>query len=651
MGQDSPFQSFRGTRLHDLLAAQLAEAGSGSGQADLSGLVPLIDAAYRGRDQELEEARATASGLAEELQQAKNDQQRLAAAFEEQTLRFKAALDHMSQGLCFFDADKRLVVSNRRYAEMYGLSPDQIRPGMSLAEIVALRARVGGDPKMGYDEYINWVPSRDSVNSPIGMVVELRNGRSMAIRHWPLSDGGYVATHEDVTERRAVEAKIAHMAHHDALTGLPNRVLFRDRLQRALAGFGRGQQCAVLYLDLDYFKTINDTLGHPLGDALLGAVGERLCRSVRQSDTVARLGGDEFAVVQCDIRGAVNAMHLAERLVCDLRAPFELDGHQVAIGTSIGIALAPMDGTDPDQLMKHADLALYSAKLQGRGRYSFFKPEMAALMEQRRSLELELRLALAAREFRVHYQPLVALSSGRVSGFEALLHWNSPRRGLVSAPEFIELAEEIGLTVPIGQWVLAHACAEAARWPEEVRLSVNISTEQFRSGTLTAAVTSALTSSGLAASRLELEITETAVIHDAAATRAALLELKALGIRIALDDFGTGYSSLSYLREFPFDRIKIDRSFVRDLSRRSDSIAIARAVIALCGSLGLATTAEGVETEEQLAILRAERCDEAQGYLFGRARPASDVAAVLDALSHEARAWTMPETLVAELHG
>ncbi len=637
--------------MHTILAEQIGMATGASGEPDLARLLALVDAAYCRRDREVEELRRRAGQLSRQLRDETSERERAAAEVAEQTLRFRIALDYMSQGLCFFDAGQRLLLSNRRYAEVYGLLPEQIRPGMTLREIVALRATAGSDPAIPFEEYVSQVPSIDSINSPTGKVVQLRNGRSIAIRHQPMQDGSYVATHEDVTERCAAEARIVHMAHHDALTGLPNRVLFRDRLQQALAGVERGQNCAVLCVDLDYFKTVNDTLGHPLGDALLSAVTERLRRSVRKSDTVARVGGDEFAIVQFGVHDASNASNLAERLVCDLAVPFDIGGHQVVIGSSIGIALAPIDGTDPDQLMKSADLALYSAKVQGRGRFSFFKPEMASLMEQRRMLELELRLALGAREFHLMYQPLVEAGTARVRGFEALLRWNSPRRGAVAVSEFLPLAEEIGLIVPIGEWVLAEACAEAARWGEDMRLAVNISAEQFKSGTLPGAIVAALQKSGLPAHRLELEITETAIIQDPEATRVALLRLKGLGVSIALDDFGTGYSSLSHLREFAFDRIKIDRSFVRELTRRRDSIAFVRALVGLCGSLGIGITAEGVETEEQLAILSAERCDEMQGYLFGHPCSAAELPALVDSIAECRRGAGSFASLFAELPG
>ena len=611
---------------HELLSTQLDQASGYSGAVDLGRLLPLIGATYSALEHERDALARALNGSTDRLQQLEAQQQDLDAALRSQTQRFKIALDYMSQGLCFFDHEKRLIVSNRRYAEIYGLLPSQISPGMTLPEIVELRRTVGTDPVMPYDDYINFVPSRDSVYSLTGIVVELRNGRAVAIRHQPLDDGGYVATHEDVTERLAAEAQIAHMAHHDALTELPNRLLFRERLQEALDRIGPDRLCAVLYLDLDYFKTINDTLGHPIGDSLLRAVTERLRLSVRQSDTVARLGGDEFAIVQGSVADAVDAANLAERLVDDLSRTYVLDGHQVVIGSSIGIALGPNDGTEPDQLMKRADLALYSAKLQGRSRYCFFRPEMSAVAEHRRSLQVALRRALAGGEFVVHYEPLVQLSSGRVVGFEAMLHWHQPAHALMPTTEFMPLAEEIGLSRDLDRLVLNRACTEAADWADQVRVAVTLSAKQFRDDGLVAMVSAVLDRSGLPASRLELEVTESAAMQDATTTRAILRDLKALGVRLALDDFGAGHLFLRYLHEFPFDRVKLDRAFVSGLGHRPDSAAIVRAVTTLCAGLGIVTTAEGVETDAQLAVLRAERCDEAQGPIFGLPCPSVQIS-------------------------
>ena len=387
---------------------------------------------------------------------------------------------------------------------------------------------------------------------------------------------------------------------------------------------------AVLCLDLDRFKPVNDTLGHPVGDALLRAVAARLLACVREGDTAARLGGDEFAVLQAGAGQPEAAGALARRLVEALSAPYEVLGHQVVVGASVGVALAPGDGRDPDELLKRADMALYRAKADGRGTFRSFEPGMDARLQARRLLELDLRKALAAGELELHYQPLVDLRTGAVSALEALLRWRHPARGLVPPGEFVPLAEEIGLIVPVGGWVLRRACADAAGWPGGVRVAVNLSAAQFRGRELVAAVVGALAAAGLAPARLELEITETVLLRDGEATLATLRELRALGVRIAMDDFGTGYSSLGYLRSFPFDKIKIDRCFVRDLGASADCEAIVRAVTGLGGSLGIATTAEGVETEEQLERLRAEGCDEAQGFHLGRPMPAADVRALLD---------------------
>src|SRR5690349_3339787 len=421
----------------------------------------------------------------------------------------------------------------------------------------------------------------------------------------------------ETAERARAEAMVNHMAHHDALTMLPNRVRFRENLKQELVRVRPEQPIAVLCLDLDDFKAVNDTLGHPIGDALLKAVAERLTACLHETDTVARLGGDEFAIVQAAGAQPVAATVLAQQLNETMAEPFEIEGHSVVIGTSAGIALAPNDGTDPDELLKNADMALYRAKAEGRGTYRFFEAKMDADMQSRRLLEVDLRGALARNEFEVHYQPLVDLQTARLNGFEALLRWRHPERGLVSPAEFIPLAEDIGLIAPIGAWVLKQACADAAGWPGELAVAVNLSPVQFRSKTLTLDVVAALGASGLPARRLELEITEAVMLQDTETMMAALNELKALGARISMDDFGTGYSSLSYLRKFPFDKIKIDQSFVRDLASRPESLAIVRAVAGLGSTLGIATTAEGVETMEQLRAVRAEGCTQAQGFLLG----------------------------------
>jgi diguanylate cyclase (GGDEF)-like protein len=435
-----------------------------------------------------------------------------------------------------------------------------------------------------------------------------------------------------------VEAQIAHLARHDALTNLPNRVVFRGNLEEALKRVERGDNVAVLCLDLDQFKAVNDTLGHPVGDALLQEVAIRLRACVRDTDTASRLGGDEFAIIMSAGVDPVAVTALASRIIESLGAPYTVAGHKVVIGTSIGIAFAPEDGTTPDELLKNADLALYRAKSDGRGVYRFFEPGMDARVQARRVMELDLRKALENGEFELFYQPLINLAAREITAFEALLRWRHPERGLVSPAEFIPLAEEIGLIVPMGAWVLREACLQAATWPRDIKVSVNLSPVQFKSNTLVLNVVSALGASGLDPKRLELEITESAMMHDVETTLATLVRLRELGVSISMDDFGTGYSSLSHLRRFHFDKIKIDQSFVRSLSGEEESAAIVRAVTGLGRSLGMVTTAEGVETAEQLALLQREGCAEVQGFLFSAPVPEREIAPLLERLNRSLRA-------------
>jgi len=511
------------------------------------------------------------------------------------------------------------------------LDPEHVKPGTPFRQIVerriALGAYAGRDPDAYMKERLAAVRERRASTK----IHTLPDGRVIAISHQPMEGGGWVATHEDITEQRRYEAKIAHMAHHDALTDLPNRVLLRERLEHALAGTLRGNQAlAILMLDLDRFKEINDSLGHPVGDALLKLVADRLRSGLREGAMVARLGGDEFAIVEEVTTAAIEATAIVERIHAMLSEPFDLGDHQVVCGASIGIAVAPADGADPDQLLKNADLALYRAKSQGRGTHRFFEPEMNRLMQARRDLERDLRSALVNGEFELHYQPFVNLQSGEIAGCEALLRWHHPRRGMVSPAEFVPLAEEIGLIAPIGEWVLRNACAEAAKWPDSVRIAVNLSPAQFKGQPLVPTVVSALATSGISPQRLELEVTESVMIEDCGTTLATLEQLHELGICIALDDFGTGYSSLSFLRKYPFDKIKIDRAFVSELSATAEgSRAIVRSVVQLAVSLGKTTTAEGVETKELLELVRAEGCTEVQGYYVSRPKPSSSIVALL----------------------
>jgi diguanylate cyclase (GGDEF)-like protein len=540
--------------------------------------------------------------------------------------RLDTAVNNMTQGLLLFDSSQRVVVCNQRYIEMYGLSPSVIKPGCAFRDVILHRKQTGsfnGD----VDQYCSGI-LRDM---PLGKaaITVTTDGRSIQIANRPLADGGWVATHEDVTERRRSDERIAHLAHYDALTDLPNRTLFRDKLEQEIKRIQRGGQLAVLYIDIDEFKSVNDSLGHPIGDALLKAVADRLRGCVRETDIVARLGGDEFAIVQTAVENPADVTDLVARIYQAIRQPYECLGHQLAADASIGIALAPQDGTDLDQLLKNADLAMYGAKADGRRTYRFFEPDMDARVKARRTLELDLRQAIVEGGFELYYQPLVNLRDDKVTGCEALLRWRHPERGMISPAEFIPVAEETGLINQLGEWVLTAACAEAATWPHHVKLAVNVSPVQFKSQTLAMKVAGALAASGLSANRLELEITEAVLIRDDDVALAILHQLRAIGVRIALDDFGTGYSSLSYLQRFPFDKIKIDRCFITDIAEPGGSSSIVQAVVNIAAARNMTTTAEGVETQQQRDMLRTLGCTEMQGYLFSPAKPATEIRRLL----------------------
>lgn len=562
------------------------------------------------------------------LKESRSSRSQRSKSLHQHIQRLELALNNMSQGLLMFDSEARIVVVNKRYIEMYRLSPEVVKPGCTLRELIEHRKDTGslvGDP----EQYRIGILARIAEGRTTSMLADTADGRTINIVHHPMADGGWVVTLEDISERRQAEAQVAHIAHHDALTGLPNRILFRERLDAELRRVRRRESAAVLYLDLDNFKNINDTLGHPIGDDLLKAVADRLRRCVREVDTVARLGGDEFAIVQTAVRRPLDVAELAARIRETVAVPYELAGYQVIVDTSIGIAMSPSDGTDPDQLIKKADLALYSAKTGGRATYRFFAPEMDARMMARRNLELDLRKALVLGQFELHYQPLVNLERDEICGCEALVRWRHPQRGLVSPAEFVPVAEETGLITRLGEWVIRTACAEAATWPDDLKVAVNVSPVQFKNQNVAQIVMSALAAAGLPARRLEIEITEAILMQHTETTLATLHQLRELGVRIAMDDFGTGYSSLSYLRSFPFDKIKIDQSFIRDLSHEGESAAIVRAVTGLAASLHMTTTAEGIETEHQREIAKASGCTELQGYLISRPRPAKDLPQLL----------------------
>jgi diguanylate cyclase (GGDEF)-like protein len=555
--------------------------------------------------------------------------ERAEAQARDKSALLELTLDNMDQGLLMIDDDMRIQVCNRRAMELLDLPRELIAERPHFSKVTQHQTRAGEFTSLP-DGFRQWVENGGFERHNHVYERERSNGTVIEIRTVPFGSKAAVRTYTDVTARKQAERRIAHMARHDALTELPNRTLFHEQLEQALASCRRhGESVALLCLDLDHFKTVNDTLGHPTGDALLKAVAARIRADLREEHTVARLGGDEFAILLAGGSQPDEASGLARRLVESLNEPFVLGEDRITAGVSIGIALAPVDAVDPDQLFKNADLALYRAKADGRGVFRFFEAGMDAQVQARRSLELDLREALGTGQFELHYQPMCdAHGTNEVVGFEALLRWNHPQRGHVHPGEFIPVAEETRLIVRLGEWALREACREAARWPEGLRLAVNVSAAQFRTANFVQTVVSALSASGLAPKRLELEITESILMQSNDACVRMLHQLRALGVHIAMDDFGTGYSSLSYISSFPFDRIKIDRSFVRDMAEKPDCGAIVRAIVQLGATLGIATIAEGVETWEQLEAVRAQGCHEVQGYLFGRPRPAAELAAL-----------------------
>lgn len=586
------------------------------------GLVALGVRQVRGRDR---------LSRAEAAQAAAEARERGERALSTQYIQFGIALDNMVQGLCLFDRHDRLILMNAHYAQMHAVPHALRSPRTALAAIREHLSRVNAGTRLPWSGTENHADRRRSgLAAPFSTSWDLADGRTIGVVHIPIPEGGWLCTHEDITERKRTEARIVHMARHDALTGLPNRTLLHERIENALIGAGQAGRAAILYLDLDGFKLVNDTFGHPVGDELLCRVADRLKGALRRTDFVARLGGDEFAIVQAGPDQPAGAEELAARIVDTLQAPFEIQGQGIAIGTSIGIALAEMPDVTSDTLLRRADVALYQAKAAGRGTWRVFEPAMDTQIQRRHHLAVDLRRALAEAQFELHYQPLVETRTRRLTGFEALMRWRHPQQGLISPAEFIPLAEETGLIGPIGAWALTRACTDAAGWPASIKVAVNLSSVQFTRGDLVEEVAQALAGSGLSPDRLELEITESVLLQDDEATFDILHRLHALGLRISMDDFGTGYSSLSYLRRFPFDKLKIDQCFVRNLGREDGSVAIVRAMVGLGKALDMDVLAEGVETAEQAGILEAEGCDELQGYLFSKPLPLRDVAGFID---------------------
>ncbi|TPO02108.1 EAL domain-containing protein [Mesorhizobium sp. B1-1-5] len=554
------------------------------------------------------------------------EERRAEAELKEQYRRFDAALANMSQGLLMYSAEGRLIVRNQRFLDLCNAEASDFTLGMTHRQMLDKLIRLGIFAPLEIDIEVGKSKARLDAGQSHASYRELVDGRTLFVQRRPLAGGGWVATFEDVTERRRTEERMTHLAHHDTLTNLPNRSMFREKLDHAL---GEAKPLAILSLDLDRFKAVNDTFGHPAGDWLLQCVAKRLQHAVRSSkDVVARFGGDEFAIIQSGIRSAADAEKLAKRIVEIVGKPYRDKGREMHVGVSLGIALYPGDGHDADTLLTNADMALYRGKSEGRNVYRFFEQGMDALMRERRALEADLEAALSRREFELDFQPILDIGSGKIVGAEALMRWRSRSRGLVSPENFIAVAEETGLIVQLGDWALRKACNVAANWPPDMRMAVNVSAAQIKSGGFARSVISALAFSGLPANRLELEITETVMMDESDAVLKTLSQLRGLGVRIALDDFGTGYSSLGYLRRFPVDKIKIDRSFIRDLDKR-DTAAIVRTVIGLGAELGITVTAEGVETEAQLDTLRKAGCGEAQGFLIGVPAKASDIGGLL----------------------
>ena len=560
-------------------------------------------------------------------------------------MRFDAALSTMTQGLCMFDDQKRLIVWNDRYAELYQVPPELLKVGTPYEAIVTDRLARG---------VLKGATSALAVKTKIveltqlaadsARIDELADGRFVLLTRQPMEGGGWLSIIEDITERRRAEAEIIHLARHDVLTGLANRGEFNAKLDEASRRLKRSAGAfTVMMLDLDKFKAVNDTLGHPAGDQLLVEVGRRLQSTLRETDVLARLGGDEFAIIQ---EGGPSqhegAIALALRIINAISRPFDLNGHEASVGTSIGIAMAPENGVESEELLKSADLALYDAKASGRNDFRIYHTAMLEVANTQQSAESELRDAIARDEFELHYQPVVDVKTRRLCGAEALIRWRHPTKGLIAPDQFIPLAESTGLIVPLGEWILQRACADAASWPAHLKIAVNISAVQFKRGNLFDVILCALVETGLAPERLELEITETSLLENQEAHLTTIRQLKNLGISMALDDFGTGYSSVTYLTNFPFDKIKIDRTFTHGVLHRRDCAAVVSSVLALAQGLGTITTVEGIETEEQFEYMRNAGADLAQGYLFGRPVPLAQF---------ELDGATLPKAMPAKTQG
>lgn len=547
---------------------------------------------------------------------------------------FEIALNNMVRGLSMFDADQRLIVCNESYREMYGLPKELTRPGTPLADILRYHikketGRDGEEERTRQDQWLKNHAARLASGNSFTRTQNLSGGRTFLVTYQPIAGGGWVDVQEDITEKRRAEEKVEWLARHDPLTGIANRFYFRESFEDALKIIDQGPAVVLHWIDLDRFKDVNDTLGHPVGDALLKAVAERLRSSVRKTDFLARLGGDEFAIIQMGAGRREQCEQLARRVVHVLSKPFHILGHTVSLSASIGIVRAPEHGTTADELMKRADIALYDVKSSGRNGFAIFRSGTKHKPDLKHQLDRDLRLAVRSGQLKLHYQPIINLKTGHVSSCEALVRWEHPQHGTIMPDNFLPLAEQSGQMLEIGSWVLNEACRDAARWPDDLKVTVNLSSLQFQNGDLLNVVDKALADANIKPSRLELEIAEAALLSDGECMREVLPKLRERGIGTSLDDFGRASGSLSYLRNFPFDKIKIDRSYIRDQLDRKDRAAIVNAVTALARALGIGTVAEGVETLGELKCVAIAGCDEVQGYYFSGAVPKGELMAVL----------------------
>ena len=627
--------------MQKLLAKQLKKARRSDGDLDLEQLLELVARAYEEAEQDrertdrsislmVEEIDTIQKGLESEIARRTGELKASRKALRLQNQRMAQALDSTGHAISIYGANRRLISCNDKFLDLYRLPKRYGRPGTGFEEV--LRGRIASNSHVG-DDLESYIGQRLALadNHLAATEVNILNtGQIVSVTHQPLPDGGWVSTHKDITEFTRLQEELAHRAYHDALTGLANRHLLQQRLAECVREADGLGSFALLLIDLDGFKSINDTLGHSAGDTVLREVARRLEATVNSAGMAARMGGDEFAVVM-DVGNVARDAHMLAVTLTEVgRVPFVVDGQEADIAFSVGVAVAPGDGVTPDDLLKNVDLALYAAKAERRGSYRFFEPAMDKALRDRRRLERDLALALERGEFEIHYQPILNLRRQAFSGFEALLRWRHAEDGLISPARFIPVAEETGLIVPIGEWVLREAIAEAATWPRGLRVAINVSSVQFQRGNVVATIMNALGSGGLSPERVEIEITESVFFENSASNLDALRQLHALGLKIALDDFGTGFSALSYLLSYPFDKIKIDGAFVRAIDNAAGAQTIVRAIAEIGHGMGIVTTAEGVETAAQLRNVHAAGYTEAQGYLIARPMVAEAVHKLLE---------------------